>query len=63
MLKDTIKLFYYSLYYSLDQKTLIYIKATLSALFNTKKIRRTPAQKKIIQNLRLTYRLPFIYYK
>jgi GT2 family glycosyltransferase len=63
IVKDSIKLFYYSIYYCVDQKTTIYLKATFSALLNLKKIRRQPASKKIIQNLRLTYRLPFIYYK
>jgi GT2 family glycosyltransferase len=63
LLKDSIKLFYYSIYYTFDQKTFIYLKATFSALFNTLKIRRKPAAKEIIIKLRLTYRLPFIYYK
>ncbi|MCP5051265.1 MAG: glycosyltransferase family 2 protein [bacterium] len=63
IIKDTVKLIYYSFYYTLDQKTLIYLKATFSALFNTRKIRRQPVKKEIVRNLRLTYRLPFIYYK
>lgn len=63
IITDSCQLFYYSLYYSLEQKTIIYLKATLSALFHIGKIRRQPAKKEIFTNLRLTYRLPFIYYK
>jgi GT2 family glycosyltransferase len=62
-LKDTIKLLYYSLYYTFEQKTAIYLKATMNALFKIGQIKRKPAKKQIIENLRLTYRLPFIYYK
>lgn len=61
--KDTFTLFYYSVYYCLEQKTWIYLKATFSALFNIWKIKRRPAKKSIIHNLRLTYRLPFVYYR
>jgi len=63
MLKDTYKMLFYSIYYSLEQKTSIYIKALFSALFNIRKIKRKPAKKSIIKNLRLTYKLAFIYYK
>ncbi len=63
IITDSCQLFYYSIYYSLEQKTTIYLKATFSALFHIEKIRRQPTKKEIIKNLRLTYRLPFIYYK
>lgn len=61
--KDTLKLFYYSFYYCCEQKTWIYLKATFSALFNISKIKRRPAKKSIIRDLRLTYRLPFVYFR
>jgi hypothetical protein len=63
IITDTVKLFYYSLYHCFTQKTFIYLKATFSALFNSHKLNRRPVKKEIINNLRLTYRLPFIYYK
>jgi GT2 family glycosyltransferase len=62
-LKDTIKLLYYCWYYSFEQRTTIYLKATITALFKIRRIKRTPADKQIIENLRLTFRLPFVYYK
>lgn len=63
MLRDTLQLLYYSFFHTFDQATLIYLKATVSALINIGKIKRQPAKKEIIDALRLTYRLPFIYYK
>ncbi|HLP57530.1 MAG TPA: glycosyltransferase family 2 protein [Candidatus Deferrimicrobium sp.] len=63
LIKDTLKLLYCSFYYTLEQKTLVYLKATISAICNIKKIKRKPAAKDIIKNLRLTYKLAFIYYK
>ena len=54
---------YYSLYYTFEQKTLIYLKATMAALFHIGQIKRKPVNKKIIENLRLTFRLPFIYFR
>jgi GT2 family glycosyltransferase len=62
-LKDTIKLFYYSLYYTFEQKTTIYLEATMKALFKIGQIKRKPVKKQITENLRLTFRLPFIYYR
>jgi GT2 family glycosyltransferase len=63
IIKDTIQLVFFSLYYTFEQKTVIYLKASLSALFNIGKIKRKPAKKEVIKNLRLTYKLAFIYYK
>ncbi|MDQ1352085.1 MAG: hypothetical protein QG657_2391 [Acidobacteriota bacterium] len=63
LIKDTLQLIYCSFYYTLEQKTLVYLKATLSALLNIKKIKRKPVAKEIINKLRLTYKLAFIYYK
>ncbi|MCP5104281.1 MAG: glycosyltransferase family 2 protein [bacterium] len=60
---DTIKLIYYSFYYTFEQRSPVYLKATAAALFNTRKIKRKPAKKQIIKKLRLTYKLAFIYYK
>ncbi|MCP4216727.1 MAG: glycosyltransferase family 2 protein [bacterium] len=63
LLKDTLRMFFYSFYYTFEQRTSVYLKATLTALFNIKKIKRNPAKKEIIDQLRLTYKLAFIYYK
>lgn len=63
LIKDTLKLIYCSFYYTLEQKNLIYVRAALSALLNIKKIKRKPMAKEIIDKLRLTYKLAFIYYK
>lgn len=63
MLKDTLQLLYYSVYHTFDQHTLIYLRGAVSALANIGKIKRQPAKKEVIKALRLTYRLPFIYYK
>jgi hypothetical protein len=56
-------LLYYILYYTFEQETVIYLEATMTALFKIGQIKRKPVKKKIIENLRLTYRLPFIYYQ
>ncbi len=63
MLKDTFQLIYYSFYHSFSQNTLVYLKATVAALAHIGKIKRRPVKKAIIKALRLTYRLPFIYYR
>lgn len=63
MVKDTLRMFYYSFYYTLEQGSFVYFRAMFSALFNIRKIKRRPAKKEIIKNLRLTYKLAFIYYK
>lgn len=63
LIQNTLKLIYCSFYYTLEQKTLIYLKAMLSALLNLKKIKRKPVAKEIIDKLRLTSKLAFIYYK
>ncbi len=60
-----LKLFYYSFYFGLEQKTFIYLKASFNAILKSgiafksgKKIK-----KEIIKNLRIEYRLPFIIYR
>ncbi len=61
--RDTLHMIFYSIYYTLEQKTLIYLKASISAFSGLKIIQRTPAKKSIIRNLRLTYHLAFIYFR
>lgn len=61
--RDTLHMIYYSIYNTLEQKTLIYLKASISAFWGLKFIQRTPAKKSIIRNLRLTYHLAFIYFR
>ena len=63
LVKDTLRMIYYSFYYSFEQGTSVYLKALLSALLDIREIKRKPANKKIIKQLRLTYKLAFIYYK
>lgn len=63
LIKDTLQLIYCSFYYTLEQKTPVYLRATLSAILNIRKIKRKPVDKGIIKKLRLTYKLAFIYYK
>jgi GT2 family glycosyltransferase len=63
LVKDTLRMIYYSFYYSFEQGTSVYLRALLSALLDIRKIRRKPAKKEIIEQLRLTYKLAFIYYK
>lgn len=63
MIKDTLIVTYFTLYYSFEQKTLVYIKAAFAALFGIGKIHRKPVKKEIIRQLRLTYHLAFIYYQ
>ncbi|MGE5342774.1 MAG: glycosyltransferase family 2 protein [Candidatus Omnitrophota bacterium] len=60
---NTLQLIYFALYNILDQRTLVYLKATAAAFFNFYKIKRKPAKQEVIRNLRLTYRLAFIYYR
>lgn len=63
LMAHTCLLFYYSFYYSFEQRTIVYLRATFAALRGITSIRRQPAKKKIIDQLRLTYRLAFIYYR
>lgn len=63
LVKDTLRMVYYSFYYSFEQGTSVYLKALLSAILDIREIRRKPAKKEIIEQLRLTYKLAFIYYK
>ncbi|MCX6578648.1 MAG: glycosyltransferase family 2 protein [Candidatus Aminicenantes bacterium] len=63
LIKDTLQLIYGSFYYTLEQKTPVYLRATLWAILNTRKIKRKPVDKSIIDKLRLTYKPAFIYYK
>jgi GT2 family glycosyltransferase len=59
--KDTFKLIYLTLYHSFEQKTFIYLKAFFKALLGLGKIKRRPVRREIADNLRLTYKIPFIY--
>jgi len=63
LLKDTLQLLFYSLYYTFEQKSMVYLKALFNALFRIGYINRQPVKKSVIANIRLTYRLAFIYFK
>ncbi len=63
LLKDTLRLFYLSFYYTFEQRSPVYLKATFSALYNLRRIKRRPAGKEIIRRLRLTHKLAFIYFR
>ncbi len=60
-----LKLLYYSVYFGLEQKTVIYLKASFNAIFNSKIAfkNRKKIKKEIIENIRIEYRLPFIIYR
>jgi len=59
----TIRLIFYSILHSFEQNTLIYIKASLSAFLNIKKIKKYKIKKSILQNLRISIKLAFIIFK
>jgi GT2 family glycosyltransferase len=49
----TIRLIFYSILHSFEQNTFIYIKASLSAFLNIKKIKRYKIKKNILQKIRI----------
>lgn len=65
VIKKTFQLINDCFYYSMEQKTTIYIQAMLNALFNINKIRkkRKPVNKYIEDNLRIPLNISFTFYK
>ncbi|KJR41851.1 glycosyltransferase [Candidatus Magnetoovum chiemensis] len=64
MWKTTITLVFYVFYYSLEQKTFIYLKAMADAAFNIGKIKnkRNPVRRDIANKFRLHLKTPFSMY-
>ncbi|SHJ66818.1 glycosyltransferase family 2 protein [Paramaledivibacter caminithermalis] len=64
-LKTTIKLVYSCFYYSLEQKTNIYLKAMFSAFKDINRIKgkRKPVRLEIAENLRIPFYLSFTFYR
>lgn len=64
-LKLTLKMIYDCFYFSMEQKTLIYIKAMFSAFFNINKLKgkRKPVSRQIANNLRIPFNVSFTFYR
>lgn len=65
VINKTLELIYDCFYYSMEQKTTIYLKAMISAFFNVKKIKgkRKVVDKTIEDNLRIPLNVSFTFYK
>lgn len=65
VINKTLELIYDCFYYSMEQKTTIYLKAMMSAFFNVKKIKgkRKVVDKVIEDNLRIPLNVSFTFYK
>ncbi len=63
MVLKTIILIFNSIYHSFEQRSLIYIKATLSAFANINKIKRRKIKATILNRLRISTKLAFIIFK
>ncbi|WP_041313223.1 glycosyltransferase family 2 protein, partial [Heliomicrobium modesticaldum] len=61
----TLLLFYYCLYFSMEQKTTIYLKAAWDAVKNLGMILslRKPVQPEVARKLRVPYRVNFTFYR
>lgn len=64
-LKLTISMIYNCFYYSMEQKTFIYIKAMLDAFFNINSLsgKRKVVKKYIWENLRIPFNIAFTFFK
>ncbi|MBF0318575.1 MAG: glycosyltransferase family 2 protein [Nitrospirae bacterium] len=62
MWKATSLMLFYVFYYSLEQRTLVYIRALLDAVVNIGKITRAPIQKSIAKRFRMHFKTPFTMY-
>lgn len=64
-LKLTIRQIYYCLYYTLEQRTVIYLKGMTAAFagLNRLKERRKPVAKDIARNLRIPFNSPFTFFR
>lgn len=65
LVRDTVRLLFYVIYYSLEQRTPVYVRAAFHALAGLPLIRgkRRPVGPRIVRDLRLTYKLPFVYFR
>ena len=65
MLKYTLTMINYCLYYSLEQHTAIYLKAMFAAFAGIKKLKgkRKPVARAIAENLRIPFNVSFTFYR
>ncbi|MCG6552232.1 MAG: glycosyltransferase [Candidatus Magnetominusculus sp. LBB02] len=63
MWKATCLMVFYVFYYSLEQRTWIYIRALLDAVINVSKITRSPIRKEIAKRFRMHFKTPFTMYR
>ncbi|RXT04466.1 glycosyltransferase family 2 protein [Ammoniphilus sp. CFH 90114] len=63
--KQTLNLIYDCFYYSMEQKTMVYIKAMCSAFFHADKLKekRKPVSRHIAENLRVPFNLSFTFFR
>jgi hypothetical protein len=62
MWKATFLMLFYVFYYSLEQRTFIYIRAFIDAAANVGKITRAPIKKTIAKRFRMHFKTPFTMY-
>ncbi len=62
---SVVKMIYLCIYFSLEQKTLIYVKAMADSIKNSKKAfrKRMKVKREIIDKLKITYKLAFIIFR
>ncbi len=65
MLGASLKLVYLSFYYSIEQKTFIYLKAMVNAFLNSGRAlkKRVKVKKEIIDKIKITYKLAFTIFR
>lgn len=61
--RKSLSFFFSCVYHSLEQKTLVYVRAYIAALAKLKRVPRKPMQREIIKSLRMTEKLAFIYFR
>ncbi len=64
-ISTTLKLIYFCFYYSMEQKTVVYLRALFSAFRKIGKLKgkRKPVQRSIAQNLRVPWNVNFTFYR
>ncbi|HYH02953.1 MAG TPA: glycosyltransferase family 2 protein, partial [Bacillota bacterium] len=65
VVKYTLAMINYCIYYSLEQHTLIYLKAMYAALAGIKNLKgkRKPVAREIAENLRIPFNVSFTFYR
>ena len=63
LLTRTVRFAFSCIYHSIEQRSPVYFKAFLSALIHLGKVARVPMPRKLVNSVRLTEKLAFIYFR